>query len=76
MSYWINTKLVTYLSFSNDRQLDVHFGASVLVINGSNQDMDQLREAILNQGRTDDPWLDLHKGDYSFRMLPIEAHGQ
>ena len=74
MSYSINTKLVTYLSFANDRILEVHFGASVLVINGSNADMDQLREDILNQGRKDDPWLDLHKADYSFRMLPIQLH--
>ena len=76
MSYWLNTKLVTLLAFTN-RQLDVHFGASVLVINGSNQSMDQLREAILNHARTEDPWLDLHPADYTgFQVIPIQAHDQ
>ena len=76
MSYWLNTKLVTLLAFTN-RQLDVHFGASVLVINGSNQSMDQIREAILYQARTDNPWLDLHPSDYTgFQMVPIQKHDQ
>lgn len=71
MQYWINTKLVTYLSFSNERQLCVYFGGSVLVVSGENSDMDKLREDIMNQSREPDPWIDLHLSDYAFQMYSI-----
>jgi hypothetical protein len=71
MEYWINTKLVTYME-RTDRQLNIHFGASVLIVNGPNQSMGTLQDEILGNSGSQSPWLDLISADYKLRMIPLQ----
>ena len=67
------THIVTF-----DRQVDIHFGASIITVTGSNRFMDPLVERITEFRGDSDSWLRLDDENYTsvnvYHLGSVEPH--